>query len=97
MKHQRPALEIQLRILLIATALAPLTALGQTQNAPPVEHWVSTWATAQSLAPGSGRGGRAAAAAKQAPPQASPPDHIHPHDAGNQAMADPFDLAIFRK
>jgi len=26
-----------------------------------------------------------------------PGDHIHPNDAGNQAMADAFDLAIFRK
>ncbi len=26
-----------------------------------------------------------------------PGDHIHPNDAGNQAMADTFDLAIFRK
>jgi carboxylesterase type B len=26
-----------------------------------------------------------------------PGDHIHPNDAGNQAMADAFDLNIFRK
>jgi len=26
-----------------------------------------------------------------------PGDHIHPNDTGNQAMADAFDLAIFRK
>jgi lysophospholipase L1-like esterase len=26
-----------------------------------------------------------------------PGDHIHPNDAGNQAMADAFDLSIFRK
>jgi lysophospholipase L1-like esterase len=26
-----------------------------------------------------------------------PGDHIHPNDAGNQAMADAFDLAVFRK
>ena len=26
-----------------------------------------------------------------------PGDHLHPNDAGNQAMADAFDLAIFRK
>lgn len=26
-----------------------------------------------------------------------PGDHIHPNDAGNQAMADAFDLAIFKK
>jgi lysophospholipase L1-like esterase len=26
-----------------------------------------------------------------------PGDHIHPNDAGNQAMADAFDLAVFKK
>ena len=26
-----------------------------------------------------------------------PGDHIHPNDAGNQSMADAFDLAIFKK
>jgi lysophospholipase L1-like esterase len=30
-------------------------------------------------------------------PEFDPGDHIHPNDAGNQAMADAFDLAIFRK
>jgi lysophospholipase L1-like esterase len=25
-----------------------------------------------------------------------PGDHIHPNDAGNQAMADAFDLALFK-
>lgn len=27
----------------------------------------------------------------------NPGDHIHPNDAGNQAMADAFDLAVFKK
>src|SRR5262249_49530297 len=26
-----------------------------------------------------------------------PGDHIHPNDAGNQAMADAFDLSIFKR
>jgi lysophospholipase L1-like esterase len=30
-------------------------------------------------------------------PEFDPGDHIHPNDAGNQAMADAFDLKLFRK
>jgi len=30
-------------------------------------------------------------------PEFDPGDHIHPNDAGNQAMADAFDVAIFKK
>jgi len=30
-------------------------------------------------------------------PEFDPGDHIHPNDAGNQAMADAFDLSKFRK
>jgi lysophospholipase L1-like esterase len=30
-------------------------------------------------------------------PQFDPGDHIHPNDAGNQAMADAFDLRVFKK
>ncbi len=30
-------------------------------------------------------------------PEFDPGDHIHPNDAGNQAMADAFDLKVFRK
>jgi lysophospholipase L1-like esterase len=29
-------------------------------------------------------------------PEFDPGDHIHPNDAGNQAMADAFDLKLFR-
>jgi lysophospholipase L1-like esterase len=29
--------------------------------------------------------------------QFDPGDHIHPNDAGNQAMADAFDLSVFKK
>jgi lysophospholipase L1-like esterase len=29
--------------------------------------------------------------------QFDPGDHIHPNDAGNHAMADAFDLSIFKK
>jgi lysophospholipase L1-like esterase len=85
MKHNRPTVEIRLRILLIATALTPLGLLGQSPNAPPAEHWVSTWATAQSLAPVSGRGGgaRAGAAPKQAPPQATTPQNGAGQGRGN--------------
>lgn len=30
-------------------------------------------------------------------PEFDPGDHIHPNDAGNQAMADAFDLSVFRE
>jgi lysophospholipase L1-like esterase len=30
-------------------------------------------------------------------PEFDPGDHIHPNDAGNQTMADAFDLKPFRK
>jgi lysophospholipase L1-like esterase len=30
-------------------------------------------------------------------PEFDPGDHIHPNDAGNQAMAEAFDLGLFKK
>jgi lysophospholipase L1-like esterase len=30
-------------------------------------------------------------------PEIDPGDHIHPNDAGNRAMADAFDLGVFKK
>jgi lysophospholipase L1-like esterase len=84
MKQSRLAVQIQLRILLIGTALLQSGVLGQSRNAPSAEHWVSTWATAQSLAPVSGRGGgRAAGAPQQGPPRAAPPQNGPGQNRGN--------------
>lgn len=84
MKQNRPAVQIQLLILLIGIGLGQSGVLAQSRNAPSTDRWVSTWATAQSLAPGSGRGGgRAGAAPKQAPPQAPPPQNGRGQGGGN--------------
>jgi lysophospholipase L1-like esterase len=75
MKQNRPAPQI-LRIFLIGTALVQSGMLAQSLNTSSAEHWVSTWATAQSLAPGSGRGGgRAGAAPQLGPPPAPRPQN----------------------
>src|SRR5438477_12450708 len=84
MKQNRPAVQRQLGILFIGTALLQSGLVAETRNAPSTEHWVSTWATAQSLAPGSGRGGgRAGEAPKQGPPPANPPQNGRGQGGGN--------------
>src|SRR5436853_3518963 len=91
MKQNRSAAQIQFVVLLIGTALVQSLVqsgvLAQSRNAPSFDHgdhWVSTWATAQSLAPGSGRGGgRAGAAAKQGPPPATPAQNGAGQGRGN--------------
>ena len=84
MKQNCPAMQMQLRILLIGIALVQSRVLAQSRNASSADHWVSTWATAQSLAPGIGRGaGRAGAAPKQGPPQATPPQDGPAQGRGN--------------
>jgi hypothetical protein len=84
MKQNRSAVQIELLLLLMGIALVQSGALAQSRNASSPDHWVSTWATAQSLAPGSVRGGgRAGAAAKQGPPQATPPQNGPGQGRGN--------------
>ncbi len=84
MKQNRPAVQLQLRIVLIGIALVHSEVLAQSRNVSSADHWVSTWATAQSLAPSSGRGGgRAGGASKQGPPQATPPQNGPGQGRGN--------------
>jgi len=84
MKQNRSAVQIQLLTLLIGIALVQSGVLAQSRNVPSAVHWVSTWATSQSLAPGSGRGGgRAGTGTKQGPPPANPPQNGTGQGRGN--------------
>jgi len=78
-------MKTHLRILLIGSALSQAALLAQSRNAPSAEHWVSTWATGQSLAPsvfgGGGRGGQGAP--QQGPPRTNPPQNGPGQGRGN--------------
>jgi lysophospholipase L1-like esterase len=98
MKQNRSAVQMQLLTLLIGIALVQSGVLAQSRNTPSADHWVSTWATAQSLAPvpgfggGGGRGrGGPPPQAQQAPQQNGPgrgnnPQGIVPPSLNDQTM-----------